>query len=263
MTRCIPTLFLLAMGCAATDRAFPLREPMTVDTDMNPVSVACRASPTPKDPHNVSCAPDVYVSPLIWDGTDNMLFRPLSEAVGIEHHGEAANVNSLDEVPDSSWFTNQLGAQPLSTEDVMRGACSPALILDPDGSPDGTWLVDHGKDNGSSPGFRVKIPGKGKYLLKGELPAQPERPSAASVIGAAVYAAVGFHTSCEQVVYLRPSLLKLMPGLTHKGNFGATEAFDQKAVDKILADSPHRGDLVRMQASAWLPGYLIGPFSYT
>jgi hypothetical protein len=61
MRRFPPQLFLVlaASGCATTDRAFPLREPMTVDTDLRPVTVACRVSPTPKDPHNVSCAPDV------------------------------------------------------------------------------------------------------------------------------------------------------------------------------------------------------------
>jgi hypothetical protein len=265
MRRFAPLLFLplAATDCAATDRAFPLRAPMSVDTDLRPVTVACRMSPTPKDPRNVSCAPDVYVSPLIWDGTDNMLFRPLSEALGVVHHGEAVNVNSLDEVADSSWFTNRIGTRPMSTEEVVRGACNQALILDPEGSADGTWLIDHGKTDGSSPGFRVNIPGKGKYLFKGEPADQPEHPSAASVIGAAVYEAVGFNTSCEQVVYFRPSLLKLAPGLQHKGNFGADEPFDQKVVDKILADSPHRGGLVRMQASAWLTGYLLGPFSYT
>jgi hypothetical protein len=264
MTRWMLLLLVLAAsGCAATDRAFPLRAPMTNDTDVQAVTVPCRRSPTPKDPQHISCAPDVYVSPLIWDGTDNMLFRPLSEALGVEHHGEAANVNSLDEVPDSSWFTNRIGVRPMSTEEVVRGACSPKLLLDPEGSADGTWLIDHGKTDGSSPGFRVTIPGKGKYLFKGEPPDQPEHPSAASVIGAAVYEAVGFNTSCEQIVYFRPSLLKLAPGLKRKGNFGAMEPFDQKVVDKILADSPHRGGLVRMQASAWLPGYLLGPFSYT
>jgi hypothetical protein len=258
----MPALFLVAAsGCAAADRGFPLREPMTVDTDLRPVTLACRASPTPKDPHNISCAPDVYVSPLIWDGTDNMLFRPLSEMVGVVHHGEAVNVNSLDEVPDSSWFTNR--PRSVSIADLERGACSPGLILDPEGSADGAWLIDHGKTDGSSPGFRVNIPGKGKYLFKGEPATQPEHPSAASVIGAAVYEAVGFNTSCEQIVYFRPSLLKLAPGLKHKGNFGADEPFDQKVVDKILADSPHRGELVRMQASAWLTGYLLGPFTYT
>src|SRR6202789_3514258 len=119
MTRSLPLVLVLGVsGCAAADRAFALRDPMTADTDLAPVSPACRPSPTPKDPHAVSCAPDVYVSPLIWDGTDNMVFRPLSEAVGIEHHGEAVNVNSLDEVPDSSWFTNRIGVRPISTEEV-------------------------------------------------------------------------------------------------------------------------------------------------
>jgi hypothetical protein len=264
MTRCTPLLLVLvASGCTATDRAFPLRDPMTVDTDLRPVTLGCRLSPTPKDPHNVSCAPQVYVSPIIWDGADNMVFRPLSEALGVVHHGEAVNVNSLDETPDSSWFTNRIGAHPMSLAELGRGACSLRLMLDPEGSADGTWLIDHGKTDGSSPGFRVNIPGKGKYLFKGEPPDQPERPSAASVIGAAVYDAAGFNTSCEQVVYFRPSLLKLAPGLTHKGNFGTMEPFDQKVVDKILADSPHSAGLVRMQASAWLPGYLIGPFTYS
>lgn len=249
-------------GCGGADRPFPLRDPVTVDTDLRPVTVACRRSPTPKDPHNVSCAPEVYVSPLIWDGMDNLVFRPLTETVGIEHHEEAVNVNSLDEVPDSAWFTNRIGVRSMSVAELARGACRPDLILDPDAFADGSWLIDKGKTDGSSPGFRVNIPGRGKYLLKGEPKNQPERPSAASVIGAAVYEATGFNTSCEQVVYFRPSLLKLAPGLTVKGNFGGTEPFDQAKVDKILADTPHRGDLVRMQASAWLPGYLIGPFRY-
>ncbi|MGD0678791.1 MAG: hypothetical protein ABSC94_25585 [Polyangiaceae bacterium] len=263
MTRFWPYFsVLIASGCAAATRDFPLRDPMTVDTDLRPVTVACHRSATPKDPKHISCAPDVYVSPLNWDGADNIFFRPLSEALGVEHHGEAVNVNSLDEVPDSSWFQNRIGNHPVTPEEFARGACSPAQLLDPDGSADGTWLIDRGKTDGSSTGFRVSIPGKGKYLFKGEPPDQRERPSAASVIGAAVYNAVGFNTTCEQIVYFRPSLLKLAPGLTRKGNFGGTEPFDQKSVDKILAECAHTGGLVRMQASAWLPGYLLGPFRY-
>jgi hypothetical protein len=264
MARWMALLFVLvASGCSAADRAFPLRNPMTTDTDLQSITVACRRSPTPKDPRNLTCAPDVYFSPIIWDGADQMLFRPLSEATGVERHGEAVNVNSFDEVPDSAWFTNRMSLHVPTDDELARGACKPELILDADTAPDGSWVIDKGKTDGSSPGFRVSIAGKGKYLFKGEPPNQPERPSAASVIGAAVYSAVGFNTSCEQVVYFRPSVLKLTPGLIHKGNFGGDEPFDQKVVDKILHDTAHRGDLVRMQASAWLPGYLIGPFTYT
>ncbi len=262
MTRWMPILLVLAAGCAATDRRFPLRASVTVDTDLHPVAVGCRRSPTPRDPHNISCAPDVYVSPLIWDGADNLIFRPLSEGIGIGHHGEAANVNSLDEVPDSAWFTNRIGKHLVDVEEVKGGACKSTVLLDPESAADGSWVIDRGKTDGSSPGFRVNIPGKGKFMFKGEPREQPERPSAASVIGAAVYAAVGFNTSCEQIVYFRPSLLKLTPGLKAKGNFGTIEPFDQKKVDKVLGDSPHKGGLVRMQASSWLPGYLIGPFRY-
>ena len=43
-----------------------------------------------------------------------------------------------------------------------------------------------GKDNGSTEGFRVEIPGKGRYMLKADDAGSPERASAASVIGADV-----------------------------------------------------------------------------
>jgi hypothetical protein len=258
----VVVVLVAASGCAGEGRRFPLRAPITVDPDLHPVTVGCHKSPTPKDPHNVSCAPDVYVSPLIWDGTDNLFFRPLAEGLGVERHGEAVNANSLDEVADSAWFTNRIGKHHVDLEEIKRGACKPKVMLDPESAKDGTWVIDRGKTDGSSPGFRVNIPGKGKFMFKGEPKEQPERPSAASVIGAAVYAAAGFNTSCEQIVYFRPSLLKLTPGLEAKGNFGTIEPFDQKKVDKILGDSPHRGELVRVQASSWLPGYLIGPFRY-
>jgi hypothetical protein len=232
------------------------------DTDLRSVDVPCRRAGTKKDPAHVSCSPEEYISPIIWDGADNILFRLVSEALALKTSGEAANVNSLDEVPDSAWFTNRLGVRPIPIEELMLGACEPSSFLDPQGAADGTWIIDKGKGNGSSGGFRVNIPGKGKYMFKADAPEQPERPTAASVIGAAAYQAVGFYTSCEQIVYFRPSLLKLTPGLRSRGNFDSEKDFDQPVLDQILAESPKRGPLVRMQASAWLPGQLIGPFRY-
>src|SRR6187402_3677844 len=42
------------------------------------------------------------------------------------HPGEsgsprAMNINTIDEVPNSSWFTNRILAQPLSIADMVRG----------------------------------------------------------------------------------------------------------------------------------------------
>ena len=33
----------------------------------------------------------------------------------------AQNINTIDEVPDSSWFTNRIGARPLPVDEVLRG----------------------------------------------------------------------------------------------------------------------------------------------
>jgi hypothetical protein len=255
--RVLALLTIGLLGCTSAAR-FPLREPMSRDADLLAVAVPCRSQPTNKDPHHVSCAPRMYESPIVWDGADNIVFRPLSEAFAFQSSGESVNVNSLDEVPDSSWFANR----PPSDQETNLSACDPAQLLDPQSAADGTWVIDKGKSDGSSPGFRLTIPGKGKYMFKGEPTDQPERPSAASVVGAAVYHLAGYNTSCEQIVYFKPSLLKLLPGLRTGANFGDDKALDQKALDKILADSPKRGGLVRMQASAWIPGYLIGPFRY-
>ena len=49
--------------------------------------------------------------------------------------GPALNVNTLGEVPDSSWFTNRLGRRDMTIDDVVRG---PNQV---DGPAPGTWQV--------------------------------------------------------------------------------------------------------------------------
>jgi hypothetical protein len=248
-------------GCASSPRPFPMRGPLQRDTDLLPVAAPCRSDPTKRDPRHVACAPETYISPLAWDGVDNSVFRPLSGVFAVDPPGEALNANSLDEVPDSAWFTSRLGARSMSLEEIGAGACSPSQIL-PDEASDGSWVIDEGKDNGSTPGFRVDVPGRGKFLFKADDEAKPERATAASVIGAAAYHAVGFFTSCEQIVYFRPAMLKLLPGLRSADNSGLERPFDEAALQRVLKIATRRGDRVRMQASAWLPGRLIGPFRY-
>jgi hypothetical protein len=252
-----------AAACGTPPRPFALGAPLLVDTDLQARAMPCRPDPTPSEPHRVTCAPREYVSPFVWDQMDNLLFARLSRGFSLDVAGESVNVNSLDEVPDSAWFTNRPRASaPL--DDDAPGACTAEDMLPPpDQVADGAWLIDHGKDNGSTVGFRVKVPGKGQYLFKADDEGKPERASAASVIGAAVYDALGFRTSCEQIVTFRKRQLVLAPGLEVVDNSGVTHPFDQAALDKALASTTQApGQLVRMQASKWLPGVPIGPFRY-
>jgi hypothetical protein len=249
-----------AVACGGAPH-YPLRAPLVTDTDQRPVSVDCETRPSEKDPEHVACAPEPYVSPLVWDAVDNSIFRPFARVFAVDPADEAVNVNAFDEVPDSAWFQNRMGKQKPSREALLRGACSPDELLDARTAAPGSWLIDKGKPNGASAGFRIKANGK-KYMLKTDTQQQPERPSAASVIGAAIYHAVGFNTSCEQIVYFDPKLLTLSPGLTVTDNSNVTRPFDRAALDAVLKQGSRRGERVRMQASAWLPGHLIGPFRY-
>ena len=266
-------LLVALPSCGHETPRFPVEASIHRDTDLNPVNARCHREPSKKDPKHIACTPEVYVSPLAWDGADQMVFRPLTHAFAIAPGKEAANVDAFDEVVDSAWWSNRIGAKPMSVDEMARGACETKILLDPDKSPDGSWLIDKGKANGATPGFRVSIPGKGKFIFKvdedeggdmtpGEVVPHYERPTAASVIGAAAYNAVGFNTSCEQVLYVKRSIFKLAPGLRATNNSGVEKAFDQAELDKILKKTSKRGELLRMTASAWLPGHLLGPFRY-
>lgn len=174
-------LIVCLCACGASERRFPLRAPLERDTDLRPVRVKCR---------DHGCTPKEYKSPLYWDVVDNSIFRPTSEALAVRTAHESVNVNSLDEVPDSSWFQNRIGRRPMTSEELALGGCTRDQLLDPD-APDGSWVIDEGRD-GSTPGFRIEVPGKGKYYVKLEVATkQPERQSAAAVIGASVMHAAG------------------------------------------------------------------------
>lgn len=252
---------MVVAGCATTPR-FGLREPFWQDTDLEPTSVACRVDPNPPrgNPSHRLCSPPPYESSFAWDATDNLIFRPISRAFAADPGGEAINVNSLDEVPDSSWFVNRIGVHAFSPTDVADGYCGKD-VLDPS-APDGTWTIDQGKVNGANPGFRVNVRGIGKFMLKADTPVQPERATAATSIATRLYYAGGWWTPCDSVVYFRPSILALKSGLTVANNSGDTLPFDEKALAKVLAGATHRGPLVRMVASRWLPGRSLGPFTY-
>jgi hypothetical protein len=99
----------------------------------------------------------------------------------------AMNINSVDEVPDSSWFTNRIGRTAMSVAEIVRG---------PDGlvglSVDG-WVVSGGKSGGIQPGFRMTDRDGQIYQIEVDPPSNPEMASGAEIIGTAFYHALGYN----------------------------------------------------------------------
>src|SRR5262245_29530431 len=63
----------------------------------------------------------------------------------------AVNINTLGEVPDSSWFQNRHASVRMSLDDLVRG---PNTGTGP--SMDGPWSVIGAKTEGVTPGFRIR-----------------------------------------------------------------------------------------------------------
>jgi hypothetical protein len=82
-----------------------------------------------------------------YDFAEHTFFKP-----GDRSDVRAVNVNTLDEVPDSTWFTNRIGRAPMSIDELVRGPNQfDTLTID-------DWPIVQEKSSGITPGYRVTDP---------------------------------------------------------------------------------------------------------
>jgi hypothetical protein len=235
--------FAVLASCAQPVRRFPNQAPLWNDGD--------RAA--------VAAQPKSYFSGMWADGADQMAFRPLARAFTVPLADESLDVNSLDEVPNSAWFTNRIGIAPLSSGEIREGACATGPRLD---GARGPWLVTGAKPDGANPGFFVTAPDGSRYLLKFDGTTQPQRATSADVVGSKLYHAFGYHTPCNEVVWFKESVLAIAPKATRKNELGETVPITRADVDVVLAAAYRKDGLLRASASRFLPGKPLGPFRY-
>src|SRR5688572_28720895 len=90
----------------------------------------------------------------------------------------ALNVNTVAEVPDSSWFTNRIGRRDIPIPEIVRGPDRGPTRISLDG-----WIVAAGKGSGVQPGFRMTDPSGQLYQIEVDPPEHPEMASGAEIIG--------------------------------------------------------------------------------
>ncbi len=128
-----------------------------------------------------------------------LLFRRATRWVDPPGRKPALNTNALDDVPDSTWFTNRLGMRRLTPEEVAigndgRGPPQPPLRV-----------VGHRK--GEDPSFIVRDARGVQYLIKIDVPEHPEQQTGAAVIVNRLLWAAGYHVPPARILYLRPEEL--------------------------------------------------------
>ncbi len=162
---------------------------------------------------------------------------------GDRAQGPAANINTLGEVPDSSWFQNRHGIRRLSTTELVRG---PDTGSGP--SFEKPWQIIEAKTEGITPGFRIRDARGDVYFIKFDPPEYPELATAAEVISTKFFHAIGFNVPENYLVFFNRNQLQASSGLP---------------LDKILkrVQAGHDGNY-RALASKLLAGKPLGPFQY-
>ena len=165
----------------------------------------------------------------------------------------AAGVNALDEVPDSTWFTNRSGLTPAQVRTGPLTADSPELHV--------PWTINSTKFGGASVGFIVHDARGIKYVLKFDDVGHPEVETGADVVDDRLLWACGYNVPEDQVVYFRKEDLVLAAdAITTDDDGKPTGKLTRATVDAAFVHIAREPDgRYRGLASRWLAGKSIGP----
>ncbi len=170
----------------------------------------------------------------------------------------AENVNTLGEVPDSSWFTNRIGRRSMTLDELARG---PNQRTGPDAS--GPWTIVRAKSQGVSPGFTIQDARKDTYFIKFDPREYPQLATSTEVIATKFFYAFGYHVPENFLTLVRPQSLRIGDGAQITDALGKKRRMMAKDLDEILYKVARRPDgQIQAIASLALPGKPLGPFRY-
>jgi hypothetical protein len=115
----------------------------------------------------------------------------------------ARNINTIDEVPDSSWFTNRLGRRALTPDEVAKGPDTST------GPASGQWTVTSSKSDGITPGFTIRDSAGELWFLKFDPPGFRAMATGTEVLVTKLFWAAGYNVPESYIALLRPDRLEI------------------------------------------------------
>ncbi|RPI28003.1 MAG: hypothetical protein EHM61_06560 [Acidobacteria bacterium] len=230
-----PVLLLLASAVQA--QKFRSDDPIWEDPDRKPI-------PSPATIDDVSMVVDFL--------SNTFAHRPDDRVPGAE------NINTLGEVPDSSWFTNRMTMRALSSADLVKG---PNSRQGPDMSK--PWVIVRGKTQGITPGFTI-VDGRGDtYFIKFDPPGYAQLATSAEVISTKFFHAFGYNVPEYYLARIRRENVTIGTDAKLTDENGRKRKWTEKDVDRIFKRVAVQEDgTVQVVASLKVDGTVIGPFKY-
>jgi len=191
-----------------------------------------------------------------YDFFENTLFSPGERPLKGEYL-PSQGINTVDEVPDSAWYTNRHATRRMTLDELRRGPG------DANPPASGAWTVVAAKNEGVTPGFRIRDAVGRQYLIKFDPISNPEMSSAADVITSKFLYALGYNVPENYIVRFDRSQIAIAEGATFRDELGKKRAIAERDIDEMLAKVPRSSDgKYRALASRLIAGKPLGPFQF-
>jgi len=165
----------------------------------------------------------------------------------------AQNINTIDEVPDSSWFTNRAGHVDLTAEDIMRGPDRN------DGPAAGTWTVTSSKSDGVTPGFTIEDSRGQRWFLKFDPPGYRGMATGTEVTATKLMWALGYNVPENHIAFFRREQLVVGETAKFTAAGGRPRGMRPSDIDALLQRADREPDgSYRVVASRALEGKPVG-----
>jgi hypothetical protein len=169
----------------------------------------------------------------------------------------AKNVNTIDEVPDSSWFTNRIGTKTVTNDELVRGA---NVGAPPDNS---SWVLIREKTSGMHPGFTAKDAKGETWFLEFDPTYYPGGATGAVAIATKIFWALGYNQVESFLTTLDPKKTSINPKATVRRPSGKRTPFSRDDMNVILENVARNADgTYRVIAGRQLPGKILGGLQY-
>jgi hypothetical protein len=189
----------------------------------------------------------------LYEMTYNLFVQPGYKPSGLR----AQNVNTIEEVPDSSWFIDRIGSKPLTIEQIVRG---PNVGAPPDPS---RWIIFREKTSGAHPGVTARDAKGETWFLEFDPPYYPEGATAAVVMASKIFWALGYNQVESFITTFDPKHVEFDPKATLRRPNGKRTPFSQDDLNQILEKVARKPDgTYRVVAGRLLPGKILGNYRY-
>jgi hypothetical protein len=185
---------------------------------------------------------------------DGQFVRRVSRPLELRRPQRALGVNALDEVPDSTWFTNRVGARDVSPDEI---AAAPGGVGSPE--PHKPWTVVSTKQGGQTLGFIIRDARGEKFLMKFDVPGQPEGETATHIIVGKLMWGFGLNVTEDYVAYVRADELVLAENASIVDALGNKRPLTRDELARRITNADLRADgSIRVLVSSWLAGKPLG-----